>query len=68
MNDQVHPIMKEIINEFVDDKISFSRYINSRSGDHNNHGDCFFYGIMSGCDDCCPQYQRGECESGYDGK
>lgn len=28
--------------------------------------DCEKYGMVSGCDEGCPQWQRGECENGFE--
>jgi hypothetical protein len=52
----------------VEVKMNFSRTISNAAGDNYNHGDCFYFGIMSGCHDNCPVYQRGECKNGYDGE
>lgn len=43
-------------------KIELNRSIHYASGDVNNHGDCFYYGQMGGCDEECPVMLRGECE------
>jgi hypothetical protein len=40
------------------DKLDFGRSLNE-----NNHGDCFNYGIVDGCDECCPALLDGECEN-----
>lgn len=44
------------------DKLNFGRELTILGGDVNNHGDCFNYGIVAGCDINCPVLQRGECE------
>lgn len=43
-------------------KLNLGRELTIQGGDVNNHGDCFNYGIVAGCDIYCPVLQRGECE------
>ena len=31
-------------------------------GDKNNHGDCFNYGSVGGCDEYCPALNDKKCE------
>ena len=44
------------------DKLNFGRTLASHDGDNNNHGDCYNYGSVSGCDEFCPALLRGDCE------
>jgi DNA-directed RNA polymerase subunit RPC12/RpoP len=44
------------------EKMGFGRFLSETDGDKNNHGDCFNYGSVSGCDENCPVLLRGECE------
>jgi len=43
-------------------KLNFGRTLSSVDGDNYNHGDCFNYGSISGCDSDCPELNRGRCE------
>lgn len=43
-------------------KMDFSRTISNAPGDNHNHGECFYFGSMSGCHWDCPVLERGECE------
>lgn len=44
------------------DKLAFGRFLSGYDGDKNNHGDCFNYGSVSGCDIDCPALRDGKCE------
>lgn len=44
------------------DKLNFGRTLSERDGDKHNHGDCFNYGSVSGCDEDCPALNNGKCE------
>ena len=44
------------------DKLNLGRELTIQGGDVNNHGDCFNYGIVAGCDIYCPVLQSGKCE------
>lgn len=45
-------------------KLSFGRTLSElgKYGDKNNHGDCFNYGSVGGCDENCPVFCEGKCE------
>ena len=45
------------------DKLRLGRTLSSRDGDNNNHGDCFNYGSVGGCDAHCPALLEGKCEN-----
>jgi hypothetical protein len=44
------------------DKLQLGRDFSSHDGDNNNHGDCFNYGSVAGCDENCPALLEGQCE------
>jgi len=44
------------------EKRDLGRTLSSMDGDNNNHGDCFNYGSVGGCDENCPALNNGECE------
>ena len=44
------------------DKLNFGRMLASHDGDNNNHGDCFNYGSVGGCDEDCPALNNKKCE------
>ena len=48
--------------EYNYEKLMFGATLSSMDGDCNNHGDCFNYGSVSGCDENCPAMLNGECE------
>ena len=35
-------------------KLDLGATLSSMDGDNNNHGDCFNYGSVGGCDEHCP--------------
>lgn len=43
-------------------KLRLGATLSSINGDNNNHGDCFDYGSVGGCDWDCPVLEKGECE------
>jgi len=43
-------------------KLNFGRMLSGYDGDKNNHGDCFHYGSVGGCDEYCPALREGNCE------
>lgn len=43
-------------------RLELGRFLSSRDGDCNNHGDCFNYGSVNGCDEGCPALLQGDCE------
>jgi hypothetical protein len=43
-------------------KLRLGATLSSMDGDNNNHGDCFNYGSVGGCDWGCPVLKRCECE------
>ena len=58
--------MNEEKKEAGQDKLSFGMAI---GGDESKMGDdCYRYGSISGCDDCCPQLRRGECPVPFENK
>ena len=44
------------------DKLRLGATLSAWDGDNNNHGDCFNYGSVGGCDDECPALNEGRCE------
>jgi hypothetical protein len=44
------------------DKLRLGATLSSFDGDNNNHGDCFNYGSVSGCDEDCPAMLDNRCE------
>ncbi len=44
------------------DKLRLGATLSSMDGDNNNHGDCFNYGSVGGCDENCPAMLEGHCE------
>lgn len=44
------------------DKLYLGRTLSSLDGDKNNHGNCFNYGSVGGCDENCPALNEGKCE------
>ena len=44
------------------DKLRLGRTLSEYDGDKYNHGDCFNYGSVSGCDEDCPALNNHECE------
>lgn len=44
------------------EKLNLGRTLSEFDGDFNNHGDCFNYGSVSGCDKNCPALNNGKCE------
>ena len=44
------------------EKMALGRTFSEHDGDKYNHGDCFNYGSVSGCDENCPALNHGECE------
>lgn len=45
------------------DKLRLGATLASNDGDNHNHGDCFNYGSVSGCDDGCPVLLEGRCKT-----
>jgi hypothetical protein len=45
------------------DKLLLGATLSAWDGDNNNHGDCFNYGSVSGCDEDCPALNEGKCEN-----
>ena len=48
------------------DKLNLGSTLNSIDGDNYNHGECFNYGSVGGCDENCPALLGGRCENPYD--
>jgi hypothetical protein len=44
------------------EKLALGRTLNEYDGDKYNHGDCFNYGSVGGCDEYCPALNKNECE------
>ena len=44
------------------DKLDLGRTLSGMAGDKHNHGDCFNYGSVSGCDENCPALLDSRCE------
>ena len=46
------------------DKLELGRTLSTlgKDGDNNNHGDCFNYGSVAGCDNNCPVFIDGKCK------
>lgn len=44
------------------DKLRLGATLASMDGDNNNHGDCFNYGSIGGCDENCPALNECRCE------
>jgi hypothetical protein len=44
------------------EKLNIGRSFSEADGDMNNHGDCYNYGSVGGCDEECPALNNGECE------
>ncbi len=46
------------------DKLELGRTLSTlgKDGENNNHGDCFNYGSVSGCDNNCPVFVDGKCK------
>ena len=44
------------------DKLVLGATLSSMDGDNHNHGDCFNYGSVGGCDEGCPALLDGRCE------
>lgn len=44
-------------------KLELGKILSSYDGDCHNHGDCFNYGSVSGCDNECPVLNVGKCEN-----
>ena len=43
-------------------KLNLGRTLSEHDGDKNNHGDCFNYGSVGGCDENCPALNENKCE------
>jgi len=43
-------------------KLNLGRTLSALCGDENNHGDCFNYGSVNGCDEYCPALCEGKCK------
>ena len=43
-------------------RLNLGRCLSGMDGDKNNHGDCFNYGSVSGCDEDCPALNEEKCE------
>jgi len=43
-------------------KLRLGATLSAHDGDQHNHGDCFNYGSVDGCDEDCPALNHGECE------
>lgn len=48
------------------DRLRLGATLSSMDGDNNNHGDCFNYGSVGGCDEGCPALLGGRCEVPFD--
>lgn len=44
------------------DKLRLGATLSAYDGDNNNHGDCFNYGSVGGCDQYCPALLNGKCD------
>ena len=53
---------------YGEDKLAFGRMLNE-AGPHGfiTSDECHNYGSVSGCDNQCPVFSRGECRSGFEG-